>query len=165
MSCSKGWIIRLENFQQTFDVEFVFIWNFFHYNLTHCLKLNIGLLKLLRCSHLLYTSTGIIWFLLFEIFIDANIGPAITLFIVEGEHSINFAKLKMDGMVFSAVDCHAIIDWEQIIKRQGASWFEMPLEMLNHQLIIQLFEQFQNLHCDLRFFPIHSLMREDQDAK
>ncbi len=121
MSCSKGWIIRLEIFQQTFDAEFVFIWNFLHFNLTLCLKLNIGLLKLLRCSHLLYTSTGIICFLLFEIFIDANIGPAFTLFIVEGEHIINFAKFKLDGTVFSAVDCHVIIDWEQMIKRQGAS--------------------------------------------
>jgi hypothetical protein len=45
----------------------------------------------------LYTSTGIICFLLFEIFIDANIGPAVTLFIVEGEHIINFAKFKLDG--------------------------------------------------------------------
>jgi hypothetical protein len=40
---------------------------------------------------------------LLEIFIDANIGPAVTLFIVEGEHIINFAKLKLDGMDFSAV--------------------------------------------------------------
>jgi hypothetical protein len=49
---------------------------------------------------------------LFEIpiFIDANIVPAITLFIVEGEHTINFAKFKLDGMDFSAVDCHVIID-------------------------------------------------------
>jgi hypothetical protein len=62
-----------------------------------------------------------------EIFIDANIGPAITLFIVEGEYIINFAKFKLDGMVFSAVDCHVIIDLEQMIKRQGASQFEMPL--------------------------------------
>jgi hypothetical protein len=58
----------------------------------------------------LYTSTGIICFLLFEIFIDANIGPAFTLFIVEGEHIITFPKLKLDGMIFSAVDCHVIID-------------------------------------------------------
>jgi hypothetical protein len=47
---------------------------------------------------------------LFEIFIDANIGPAGTLFMVEGEHIINFATLKLDGMDFSAVDCHVIID-------------------------------------------------------
>jgi hypothetical protein len=58
----------------------------------------------------LYTSTGIICFLLFEIFIDANIGPAVTLFILEGDHIINFAKFKLDGTDFSAVDCHAIID-------------------------------------------------------
>jgi hypothetical protein len=49
-------------------------------------------------------------FFLFEIFIDANIGPAVTLFIVEGEHIINFAKFKLDGMDFSAVDCRVIID-------------------------------------------------------
>ncbi len=48
--------------------------------------------------------------LFFEIFIDANLGPAVTLFIVEGEHIINFAKFKLDGMDFSAVDCHVIID-------------------------------------------------------
>jgi hypothetical protein len=47
---------------------------------------------------------------LFEIFIDANIVPAVTPFIVEGEHIINFAKFKLDGADFSAVDCHAIID-------------------------------------------------------
>jgi hypothetical protein len=47
---------------------------------------------------------------LFEIFIDANIGPAFTLFIIEGEHIINFAKFKLVGMDFSAVDCHVIID-------------------------------------------------------
>jgi hypothetical protein len=41
---------------------------------------------------------------------DANIGPAITLFIIEGEHIINFVKFKLDGTVFSAVDCHVIID-------------------------------------------------------
>jgi hypothetical protein len=57
-----------------------------------------------------YTSTGIICFLLFEIFIDANIGLAILLFIVEGENIINFAKFILDGMDFSAVDCHVIID-------------------------------------------------------
>jgi hypothetical protein len=85
------------------------------------------LLKLLRCSHLLYTSTGIICFFLFEIFTDANIVPAVTLFIVEGEHIINFTKFILDGMNFSAVDCHVIIDLVQMIKRQGASWFEMPL--------------------------------------
>ncbi len=93
----------------------------------HYLKLNTGLLKLLRCSHLLYTSTGIIWFLLLETFIDANIVPAVTLFILEGEHIINFAKFKLDGMDFSAVDCQVIFDWEQMIKRQGASLFKMPL--------------------------------------
>jgi hypothetical protein len=47
---------------------------------------------------------------LFEIFIDANIGPAVTLFIVEGEHIIKFVKFKLDGTEFSAVDCHVIID-------------------------------------------------------
>ena len=52
---------------------------------------------------------------------------AVTLFIVEGENIINFAKFKLDGMDFSAVDCHVIIDWVQMIKRQGASQFEMPL--------------------------------------
>jgi hypothetical protein len=64
---------------------------------------------------------------LLVIFIDANIGPAVTLFIVEGEHIINFAKFKLDGTDLCAVDCHVIIDKEQMIKRQGASWFEMPL--------------------------------------
>jgi hypothetical protein len=39
------------------------------------------------------------------IFIDANLGPAVTLFIVEGEHIITFAKFKLDGMDFRAVDC------------------------------------------------------------
>jgi hypothetical protein len=58
----------------------------------------------------MYTSTSIICFLLFEIFIDANIGPAVTLFVVEGELIINFAKFKLDGTDFSAVDCHVIID-------------------------------------------------------
>ncbi len=133
--------------------------------LMHCLKLNTGLLKLLRCSHLLYTSTGIIWFILFEILIDANIGPAFTLFIIEGEHIMNFAKFKLNWTVFSAIDSQVIFDWEQMIKRQGVSLFEMLLLMLNHQLIIQSFEQFQSLHWDQWFFSIISLMCEVQDAK
>jgi hypothetical protein len=36
---------------------------------------------------------------LFEIFIDANLGPAITLFILEGEHIINFANLNWMGWI------------------------------------------------------------------
>jgi hypothetical protein len=47
---------------------------------------------------------------LLETFIDANIVPAVTLFILEGEHIINFAKFKLDGMDFSAVDCQVIFD-------------------------------------------------------
>ncbi len=45
-----------------------------------------------------------------HVFIDANIGPAVTLFIVEGEHIINFAKFKLDRTVFSAVDCQVIMN-------------------------------------------------------
>ncbi len=69
-----------------------------------------ALRELVAVAGIVEMQSFVVHLLLFEIFIDANIGPVVTLFIVEGEHIINFAKFKLDGTDFSAVDCHVIID-------------------------------------------------------